>query len=363
MLNLSEQHLDHIPELVENANDLIQGVRLDGTLSYANRAWCATLGYAQEEIGRLLLRDLLHPSVYPQFMQAFETVLSGGNPKVFETTFLTKAGQPLEMELSFTCCYEHGQPNTVWSILRALAQRKQVENPPQPPQPSLLSHTEEMRLIAWEADAKTWAVTYVSPYAVELLGYPVQAWLNATFWEEHIHPEDRAWVVQYSREKSETLSNYELEYRMLALDGRVVWFRDIVTVKRMNTEPHTLCGFLIDITDRKKVEQREESRRIILERIAHGQPLAAILDAIVSFVEQESPEARCSILLLDQTRRRLIHGSAPRLPDFYNQAIEGLQIGLGVGSCGTAAYTNQRVGVVDIGQSHLLTSVCDLSKS
>jgi diguanylate cyclase (GGDEF)-like protein len=39
------------------------------------------------------------------------------------------------------------------------------------------------------------------------------------------------------------------------------------------------------------------------------------------------------------------------LPDFYNKAIHGIEIGAGVGSCGTAAFTGERVVVEDI-QTH-----------
>jgi signal transduction histidine kinase len=46
-----------------------------------------------------------------------------------------------------------------------------------------------------------------------------------------------------------------------------------------------------------------------------------------------------------------ILGQPPSLPDFYNTAIHGLAIGLGVGSCGTAAYLGERVVVEDI-QNH-----------
>lgn len=98
-------------------------------------------------------------------------------------------------------------------------------------------------------------------------------------------------------------------------------------------------------------QQRERLRLAILEQIATGQRLTTILESIVRTVEQEFVDCRCSILLLDKTGRRLQHGAAPSLPEFYNQAVHGVEIGPGVGSCGTAAYTNQRVIVADV-ESH-----------
>jgi len=65
-------------------------------------------------------------------------------------------------------------------------------------------------------------------------------------------------------------------------------------------------------------------------------------------VEQLHPAMLCSILLLDNEGQHLGQGVAPSLPDFYNAAVEGLQIGMGVGSCGTAAFSAKRVIVEDI---------------
>jgi hypothetical protein len=54
-----------------------------------------------------------------------------------------------------------------------------------------------------------------------------------------------------------------------------------------------------DITGRKQSEQREQTRNHVLELLAHGAPLATILEAIVHGAEQEQPAMLCSILLLD----------------------------------------------------------------
>lgn len=55
---------------------------------------------------------------------------------------------------------------------------------------------------------------------------------------------------------------------------------------------------------------------------------------------------RASVLLLQNGC--LFLGAAPNLPDEYNRVVEGVAIGPGVGSCGTAAFSRQTVYVVDI---------------
>ncbi|MBJ6724222.1 ATP-binding protein [Geomesophilobacter sediminis] len=103
-----------------------------------------------------------------------------------------------------------------------------------------------------------------------------------------------------------------------------------------------------DITQRKQSERREQDRLKILEELATGGGLPDLLNAIVRFVEQQSPGALCSVLLFDEDKGRLRHGAAPSLPDFYNKAVDGILIGMGVGSCGTAAFLKKRVVVEDV---------------
>src|SRR6185369_14299551 len=76
----------------------------------------------------------------------------------------------------------------------------------------------------------------------------------------------------------------------------------------------------------------------ILELIATGAPLQETLTALTLFVERLSNRTICSILLLDEDGKTLRHGAAPNLPAEYTNAIDGVQIGPTIGSCGTAAY-------------------------
>lgn len=86
----------------------------------------------------------------------------------------------------------------------------------------------------------------------------------------------------------------------------------------------------------------------LLEQIVSGQPLASILTAIAELLEEQMPNALASILLLSEDGQFLRHGTGPSLPDNYNQAIDGVKIAAGVGSCGNAAATGELTVVEDI---------------
>ncbi|MFT5720772.1 MAG: diguanylate cyclase (GGDEF)-like protein/PAS domain S-box-containing protein [Motiliproteus sp.] len=105
------------------------------------------------------------------------------------------------------------------------------------------------------------------------------------------------------------------------------------------------------LIERKQAEQMGQFRTHILELLASDEPLSNVLNTIVLSVENITPGALCTILLLDDQGKHLLTGAAPSLPDFYNAAVNGVEIGVGVGSCGTAAFTGERVIAEDI-QSH-----------
>ncbi|MCT9094108.1 SpoIIE family protein phosphatase [Streptomyces sp. ASQP_92] len=105
----------------------------------------------------------------------------------------------------------------------------------------------------------------------------------------------------------------------------------------------------VETTQVKHAQRLTAEHRALLEQIARQAPLPEVLEGMARVIEDLAPEeVLVSVLLADADGRHLRHGTAPSLPDFYNQAIDGIATGEGVGSCGTAAHRRQRVIVGDI---------------
>jgi PAS domain S-box-containing protein len=109
--------------------------------------------------------------------------------------------------------------------------------------------------IVWEADARTFAFTFVSEMAETILGYPRKRWFEKGFWADHIVDEDRERVFDFCVAATAQGRNHEFEYRITAADGREVWLHDIVTVISENGSPRTLRGVMVDVTERRQAEK------------------------------------------------------------------------------------------------------------
>jgi PAS domain S-box-containing protein len=191
--------------------------------------------------------------------------------------------------------------------------------------------------------------TFVSSQSRELLGYSPDDFLeNANLWSSCVHPDDLPRLEETARRLTSGGPAQTRVYRFRhGRTGEYRWLEDRLAPRRNSAgELIGLFGVARDITDRTRADRREAHRLIVLERIAKRTPLREQLEAIVAMIEDESNDALCSVLLLEG--RQLRHGASQRLPEFYIRAVDGVEIGPTVGSCGTCAHTGRRVVVEDI---------------
>ncbi|MEO8512414.1 MAG: PAS domain S-box protein [Ignavibacteria bacterium] len=114
---------------------------------------------------------------------------------------------------------------------------------------------EGLNVITYEFDIQLHRFAYISRMAEAILGYPVNQWFEKSFWYNHIHEDDRNWASELSKYNIRQNKDHEYEYRMIACDGSIKWFKDIVSLTYENGVVKSLYGVLIDMTDRKATEK------------------------------------------------------------------------------------------------------------
>lgn len=134
--------------------------------------------------------------------------------------------------------------------------------------------------ILWEYDVEAGKYTFVSEQAERILGYPLQGWFeDHTFWQDQVHGQDRELALAFRARVIEQKKESHLEYRMITADGRIVWLRDIVSTQVEEDRVVKLRGLMIDITQRKLMEEAlHEERNFAAAVLDTASALVMVLD-------------------------------------------------------------------------------------
>ena len=215
----------------------------------------------------------------------------------------------------------------------------------------------------WDWDLHTDRVFYSDRFK-ELLGYESGEfgdWLSAL--ADILHHDDFDMTWKAIEKHFQDRKPYHIEHRLRAKSGEYRWFLDRgQAVWDENGVPIRMAGSIKDITVRKATEARDQVRNRVLELLATGASLSEVLDPLARSFESENSQLRCSILILDKKQMRLFTAAGPGLPDYFNEAIDGLGVGMGIGACGTAAFLGQRVVVKEIATHPYCTAFVHLAQ-
>jgi PAS domain S-box-containing protein len=123
---------------------------------------------------------------------------------------------------------------------------------------------------------------YVSPRIEEAMGFTQAEWLeDPVRWYHHIHPDDQErWSIE-AAEMFLTGRPLRSAYRVIARDGRVLWFQcEAKIVREANGQPWFIHGVGFDITELKRAETALEQERNLL---------SVLLDTVDALVVVLSP--------------------------------------------------------------------------
>lgn len=328
-----------------------RGISLD-----ANPALCHMTGFSRDElIGLEAPFPYWPPEEYEAIWAAFRETLEGHCPS-FELTFMRRSGERFPVLVSpFSVKDKDGVVISYSATVQDITERTRTEA-------ALRESEEKFRTLFENAGDAIFSMEGAlfmdgNARALEMFGCQSRdQFVGHPPYEfsPPLQPDGRNSLESALEKITAAMTGRPqfFEWTHTKQDGTP--FPAEVSLNRVKLGDKVLLQAIVrDISDHKQAEQLLSWEKEAMELISSPGSLSDLLDDVMRGLEKQAPGALCSILLLDDDGIHLRHGAAPSLPVSYNHAIDGIAIGTGVGSCGTAAFENRQVIVADIASDPL----------
>ena len=207
--------------------------------------------------------------------QIWEEAWTRGRPYRVEYRFRNANGEEVWIRDSAVIVWSEQGERLAWQgILEDLTAEKRSEEVVRTSEERYRALVERIPAVVYEMGPDDERRTvYVSPHVEEVLGYTRAEWLDQPdIWIELLHADDREIALAHHDLHSETGEPWDLEYRLIANDGRVVWVHDRATLIRGRDEsPAAWHGVMIDVTAEHEAREmlllhKEDLERRVAER-------------------------------------------------------------------------------------------------
>lgn len=208
---------------------------------------------------------------------------------------------------------------------------------------------ETAQSIIWVTNAEG-CLSFINSAAAQIYGYESEAMLGRRLFKDFnaSQADTEAAALPVQRLFSQGTS-VQFESIHVSKAGQLIHLLfNATALKDADGNIAEITGTASDITDLKWEEALQKIRNGVLSLLSQNRSLFEILLELVEQINHFLPGVDSTIMLLQADGQHLQSFVGPSMPPAYMQSIDGLSIGPNVGSCGTAAYLQQRVITEDI---------------
>lgn len=329
---------------VDGSRDGIVVIDMEGRAVEANPRFASVLGYTLDEVLKMHVwdwdRDWSRDSVLASLAGL------GREGVRFETRHTRKDGTTLSVEIANSMA-EVGGRKLVFCVCRDITERKHTEAVLRE---NLFFRREAERIAkmgAWKVNVSAGSL-YWTEGVYDILRAPSDYRPSLEdglrFYDEESIPALRAALAAAATHGTPFL----LESGLTTMDGRHIW-TEVRGIGRVEEDGQAyVIGTFHDITARREQEAYTRLHLETLQLLAKDAPLVEVLESVVRLLESRNRDWIGSILMVTEDGAHLSCAAAPKMPEFFRQAVARVPIREGIGSCGTAVATRQKFYVEDV---------------
>jgi PAS domain S-box-containing protein len=244
---------------------------------YVNPRLQDVLGFSPDE---WQASSRIHPHDQARVAEALDRSAGSGEPFLMEYRFLAKDGSVVWIldHASLISRTGTGDPASFQGVMLDITARKDAESKAEEAEDRFRTLAERGPAVvysfelAYDDDAPSVRVHYVSPQAAELVRYPIDRWLGKPeVWFEMVHPDDRERLARATEHNWRTGEPWSTRYRLIRSDGTVISLLDAGRMLERDSlgRPSTFQGIMLDVTEdehaKARLESSERNQRQALE--------------------------------------------------------------------------------------------------
>lgn len=245
---------------------------LKGNVNYLNDHMLLLLGSPGREESKkinLLDFDLLKNT---QFSAELKQCLKTGDTRSFEMEYESLWGEHFWSKVFITAIEEKEEITGAQIIIDEITDYKLIENKLKTYQKRFVQALNFANAGLWEYDINSGSL-YWSKECEAVFGLE-EGEFEGTFaaFLQRIHPDDRDYVIKENQPIFDLKKDVELKYehRIIKKDGTISWVKELAGLVK-NKSGNKIVGFIMDISDSKKLKEELISTKEMYENIVKTQ--------------------------------------------------------------------------------------------
>jgi PAS domain S-box-containing protein len=289
---------------------------LRGTTVYVSPNVEKVLGHPQARLleDHELWYRSIHPEDRDEFWRSWEDAWKRGTPFHAEYRLLRPDGEEIWIRESSVLVLSESGRRLAWQgVVEDLTAEKSSQEEVRESESRYRALVERVPAVVYEMDPDDERRTlYVSPHVEQVLGYSRAEWLDQPdIWIELLHADDREVVLAQHDSNSETGEPWDLEYRLIASDGRVVWVHDrAILIRGRDRGSPAWHGVMIDIT------AEHDAKEMLL---LHQEDLERRVDERTNELQEAN-----ELMGLEIGERRRMEGELRQVEERYRRLVENM---------------------------------------
>jgi len=265
----NKQSFDELQAIIQTTKDGFYVCDMSGRFLVANTSYCSMTGYTLDELRTMNISDIEAIERSDEVTAHIQRIISSGSDN-FESQHRCKDGRTIDIEASIT--FLQDPDGRFYSFIRDITGRKQVETALQQSHSMLKNLSRQVPGILFKACLHTdghFEIPYASSNSYDIYELsPEEIQRDAAVVFQRFHPEDFDHIFATIAESARTLDQWKCEYRVILPRQGLKWLYGIAQPQRWEDGTIVWYGFIMDITERKRIDDLLRLKDFTLGNIA-----------------------------------------------------------------------------------------------